>query len=163
MVDMMDLLDDRFTLDLMLVPHEPKYLDMLRRRAGRNHRIRFVDPVPFDMIVKKLNEYDIGIYILPFSNFNNRYALPNKFFEFVQARLGIAIGPSPEMMRLVQEHELGLVAKDFAPESMAEVLGKLTPDQIARFKSNADRAAKLLSAESAGAEWLRLIENAMKN
>ena len=48
------------------------------------------------------NDYDVGLYLLPPTNFNQRYALPNKFFEFIQGRLAIAIGPSPEMAKLVE-------------------------------------------------------------
>ncbi|TSE31334.1 hypothetical protein Ttaiw_01508 [Tepidimonas taiwanensis] len=91
MIDLMDFLDERFSLDLMLVNNDAKYFGELRERAGRNPRIRFVEPVPFQEILSVLNRYDIGVYLLPFSNFNNRHALPNKFFEFVQGRLGIAI------------------------------------------------------------------------
>jgi hypothetical protein len=103
----------------------------------------------------------LGVYLLPFSNFNNMHALPNKFFEFVQGRLGIAIGPSPEMAHLVTKHGLGLVAADFSPATLAGMLNGLTADQVRQFKSNADRAAHALSSQVSGEELLRLMTKAM--
>jgi hypothetical protein len=95
-----------------------------------------------------LNRFDLGVYILRPTNFNNRHALPNKFFEFVQARLGVAIGPSPEMAALVKRYDLGLVADDFEPASLAGLLAALTPEEIARHKRNAHEASRALSADA---------------
>lgn len=162
MIDLMDFLDERFSLDLMLVNTDAKYFGELRERAGRNPRIRFVEPVPLQEIPSTLNRYDIGVYLLPFSNFNNMHALPNKFFEFVQGRLGIAIGPSPEMARLVSEHGLGLVAEDFSPATLAKLLNGLTTEQVRRFKDNAHRAARQLSSQESGEELLRMLRGALK-
>lgn len=163
MIDLMDTLEHRFTLDLMLVNTDPKYFEELQRRASHNHRVRFVDPVPLAEIPSVLNHYDIGVYLLPFSNFNNMHALPNKFFEFVQGRLGVAIGPSPEMARLIAEYDLGLVAADFHPATLAKLLNELTAEQIRQFKRNADLAARELSSQESGTELLRIIDNALKN
>ena len=52
-------------------------------------------------IVDTIAEYDIGLFILSPINFNYYHALPNKLFEFIQARLAIAVSPSPEMARIV--------------------------------------------------------------
>ena len=37
-------------------------------------------------IVRTINQFDLGVYLLPPVNFNSAHALPNKFFEFIQAR-----------------------------------------------------------------------------
>jgi hypothetical protein len=38
------------------------------------------------------------------------------FVEFIQARLAVAVDPSPEMARLVQRYGCGVVAPDFPPK-----------------------------------------------
>lgn len=147
MIDMMDHLDPRFHLDLMLMPNNQEYLAKLRRQASRNNRIHFVDPVPMAEIVGTINQYDIGLYILPGTNFNNYMALPNKFFEFVQGRLAVAIGPSPEMCRITERYRFGLVSDDFEPQSLARKLNALEADDIQKFKLKAHAAARELCAE----------------
>ena len=101
MIEMMKYLDSRFTLDFMLVETDPLYMAELRVMAESDARIRFIEPVAMQDICQRLNEFDMGVYLLPPVNFNHEHALPNKFFEFIQARLAIAIGPSPEMAKLL--------------------------------------------------------------
>jgi hypothetical protein len=145
MIAMMGYLDDRFSLDLMLVAGDPAYHRFLRSRAADNPRVRFLDPVAPDQIIATTRAYDIGLFLLPPTNFNYRHALPNKFFEFVQARLAIAIGPSPEMSRLVREHHLGIVSADFTPRALAASLNSLTSSQIDAFKDASHAASAVLS------------------
>lgn len=147
MIKMMDLLDERFSLCFMLTGTNTTYFENLKKLAKKNKRIHFKTPVPSAKIVEEINQYDLGIYILAPTNFNNEHALPNKFFEFVQARLGIIISPNPEMARLVTTHQLGLVSKDYTAVSMADLLNKLTIEEIKAFKENANAAAKILTAE----------------
>ncbi|HOU31979.1 MAG TPA: glycosyltransferase [Synergistaceae bacterium] len=163
MLDTMVLLDDRFSLDLFLVPGPPRrYFDAMVSRAEALPRVRIRPPVPLRDVVSTLREYDGGMYILPPSNFNHAHALPNKFFDFVQARLMVAIGPSPEMGRLVRQHQLGVVGEDFSPEALAARLRELTPEQVRVYKENSHRAARELSSETNMAVLERVLEEAAR-
>jgi len=149
MIEMMDYVDARFTLDLMLTT-KSAYRDFLQAEAAKRPNIAWKEPVPMPEICRTINVYDLGLYLLPPHTVNTKFSLPNKFFEFIQARLGIAIGPSHEMAVLVRQHDLGIVADDFVPQSMAKRLNVLTVDDIARFKGNADKIAPYFSSEEAG-------------
>ena len=146
MIDMMEHLDDRFELDLMLVATKVSYLNYLKEKAKNNPKIKFLNPVPLKEIVPLTSKYDIGIYILEPNSFNNHFALPNKIFEFIQARLAIAIGPSPEMSKIVNEHHLGIVSKDFTAKSLALEINKLDLNQINAFKERSNEAAKTINS-----------------
>lgn len=150
MIEMMKHLDQRFTLDLMLIEVEPGYMAFLRQKAQHDARIRFVEPVPMQQICQRINEYDVGVYLLPPDNFNHRHALPNKFFEFVQARLMVAIGPSPEMASLVEKYGCGVVAESFEPQALASVLQGLSTKDVQSIKDASHRAAQELCFEQGG-------------
>ena len=141
MVDAMALLGERFRLDLMLIPNDPKYLEKLKRRAVSDSRITFVPAVAPDEIVARISHYDVGTCILPPYSFNARYALPNKFFDYLQGRLCVAIGPSPEMERIVRRYSCGVVARGFTAAALAEELDKLDRQQVEVFRRAADAAA----------------------
>jgi hypothetical protein len=145
MIDVMKHLDSSFELNFVLVDRHPGYLAGLKAMSARYPNIKFLPPVPMQELPTFLNQFDVGIYLLDPTNFNNRAALPNKLFEFVQARLAIAIGPSPEMARLVREHDLGVVSPDFSPRSLAESIRAM---DVARFKAQSNKAARALSSES---------------
>lgn len=147
MIKLMELLDERYSLYFMLAGNASAYFEGLKKLAAKNKRIHFKTPVPPSQIAEEINQYDMGIYILAPTNFNNEHALPNKFFEFIQARLGIIISPNPEMASLVKKYQLGVVSIDYTAKSMAAVLNKLTTEEIKTFKENATVAAKILTAE----------------
>ncbi|MFJ4173867.1 glycosyltransferase family 1 protein [Microbacterium sp. NPDC089696] len=116
-------------------------------------RITVHDPVAQSVLIETLNEYDLGIHILQPVSTNNVMALPNKFFDYVQARLGIIVGPSVEMARLVREHDLGVVTEGFAESEIASAIDALTIERVNGFKQSAMRAADALSAERQVEVW----------
>jgi len=162
MIDVMARLDQRFSLDFMLVGNDASYLQELRNRASRDPRIRFVPPVRMEDICRMTNDYDVGLYLLPPLNFNQRFALPNKLFEFIQARLAIAIGPSPEMARIVRQHGVGVVADSFEPAALAGVLSSLTDQEVSLYKRASHAAADRLCFEAAADRMLALIERLLQ-
>jgi glycosyltransferase involved in cell wall biosynthesis len=146
MIELMDHLPERYTLDMLLMPSDQAYLARLQKLCATRPRVRILPPVPFAELVPFTHAYDIGLFLVPPVSFNLRHALPNKFFEFVQARLMVAIGPSPDMARFVRAHDLGVVADDFAPTTLAAKIAALSPDDILRHKQNAHAAAALLNS-----------------
>ena len=158
MIEMMKHLDARFTLDFMLVETDAAYMAELRAAARLDSRIRFIEPVVMPDICQRLNEFDVGVYLLPPVNFNHEHALPNKFFEFIQARLAVAIGPSPEMAILLRQYQCGVVAESFDPQTLAAVLQRLDGSEVARFKKSSDVAAGELNYERGGQLLLAEIE-----
>lgn len=162
MIRMMDHLDERFALDLLLVDAGAAgEIARLKHLARGDDRIRFLDPVPMRELPRFLNAYDLGVFLLPPTNFNYRYALPNKLFEFIQARLAVAVGPSPEMARVVRDVGCGVVSRDFSPEAMAEALRTLDPERIMEYKWRAHEAAARLNAGQSRAAVLELVDRAL--
>jgi len=152
MIEMMRYLDpDKYELTFMLVKidhkHYHKYYDYLVKKSKMYKNIKFIEPVNFREITSTLNGYDMGVYILSPENFNYKNALPNKLFEFVQARLAIAIGPSVEMAKIVNKYGLGVCANNFSPKSLADSISQITPSKILDYKKNSEKYARELSAE----------------
>jgi len=141
------------SLDLYLMPNDPAYLAELIQSAADLPQITFHDPVAPGELGEALARCDLGVFVLPPLTFNYRYTLPNKFFDFVQARLGIIVGPSPEMAGLIDRHGLGVVLEGFSAEALARCLDEVTPEQVAAFKAASDRVADELSAERQIQGW----------
>jgi glycosyltransferase involved in cell wall biosynthesis len=146
MIEMMEFLDKRFTLDLLLLPVDLDYMQTLKEMAKKNERVKILDPVPMTELVPRTNDYDIGVFITPPSTFNLRYSLPNKFFEYIQARLAILIGPYPEMSHYIKKFNCGIVATSFEPRDVADALNKIDVTNLMRMKMGSDAAANELTA-----------------
>jgi hypothetical protein len=162
MIELMSYLDGRFTLDMMLVPDNRRYYNKLASMADGNPRVKLRKPVAMRDIVTTINDYDIGIFLLSPKAFNYRMALPNKIFEFVQARLAVAVWPSPEMAKIVAHYRLGIVSEEFNITSAARSLNALTTKDIVRFKSHSNIAASSLCAEQNEYILLNLIDRVFK-
>jgi glycosyltransferase involved in cell wall biosynthesis len=154
MIEIMNLLDDRFELDIYLTG-ETAYIEELRDMARKHPKINFLKPVPFLEIITTLNRYDIGLCYLEPSTFNLQRCLPNKFFEFIQGRLAVVIGPSPDMAELINRYGCGVISNDFSPASLAALLNGLNADDINKMKQANNVAARDLCYEE---EQKKLVE-----
>lgn len=165
MIDMMKLLPEHFTLDLILMTpptasdQTKQYLESLKQSASFTNRIKFVPPVKSVEILPLINHYDLGIIIIPPINFNYANCLPNKFFDSIQARIALAIGPTPEMADMVHQYGIGIVSKEFSAQSLADELMKLSSDDINTFKKNTAIAAAEQNAEQNTIKYLALVKN----
>ena len=148
LIDATAALDKRFTLDLYLMGDESGYLGQLRRRAAGVPRVSIHPPVPPAALPATLNAYDLGVYLLPIASLNHQLMLPNKFFDFVQARLGVLISPATETSALIEKHDLGPRLLDHSVAGHVAALSALSPDDVRRYKQNAHAAAGALSSEA---------------
>jgi hypothetical protein len=85
---------------------------------------------------------------LPPAHTNARYTLPNKFFDFVQARLAIAVGPTIEMAALTERYHLGVVSRGFAVDELVESIRSLDAEAIMAAKHASHAVARELSFDT---------------
>lgn len=149
------------SLDLYLVDRGMGELERLRALAAGEPRIRFNEPVAYRDLVQTLNQYDVGLSVFPPTTFNLKWCLPNKFFDYIQARLGIIVGPSPEMAGLVDHYSFGEVLPDFEAASLSRALDALTPERVTSWKSASAAHAAELSSERQAEIWGPLVARLM--
>jgi len=153
LIDVMDQLNDRFELHLMLhlpvISNEQSRMKFgaFKERASLHGRITIMDPVAGPEVVRTIHQYDLGLHILEPISFNHKYSLPNKILEFIQARLGVVIGPSPGMVHIVEKYGVGVVAEDFSSQAIADAILSISGEQLNQLKRNSHEAAKELSSE----------------
>jgi hypothetical protein len=147
--EMMRLVDRRYSLYLMLkVDNRNKFFIRLHKLIRNMANIHLVPPVAMEDIAEETNKYDIGLISYAPINFNMRYMLPNKFFDYLQARLMVLCGPHIEMSKFLDEFKFGKKAEGFSARDLATALDSLTGEEIVRMKENSDKAAGILTAEA---------------
>jgi len=146
------------TLDLYLIGEGTAYYESLLQLATElGDRVRILPPVSHDELVPTLNQYDVGLPFLPPTTSNIEMTLPNKFFDYVQARLAILTGPTPPMVEILDQYGLGVVSSDFETASLTATMNALTRVEIERWKNHANEAARPLSGEVQNETWVRAI------
>jgi len=147
-----------FYFDLFLVG-DKDYISELKKMSASDKRIQIKEPVKHSELLKKLSNYDIGFFYVEPTTFNLKYCLPNKFFEYIQARLAIIIGPSIEMARLVDKFNVGHYSSKFDVNEIVDIVNKIKKDQINLFKKNSHNAASILCFENESKKLKKIIEN----
>lgn len=161
LIALMDRLQERFHLHLYLVG-SGEYYETVRQRALAHPRIHWHDPVPLTEIAGITNQYDIGIHLLSPCNLNHDLTIGNKFFEYIQARLAVAVWPTTSMCRLLKQYPVGFATPEPTSESMAAALNALTAEQIATFKQASDKAAPHFTAEASMRQIDLAVQQALK-
>lgn len=128
-------------------PAAPAYLAALKARAeakGVARRIRFEPAVAPQEVVARASEADLGLCILPDSSRHNRFALPNKLFEYLAAGLAVVTSPLPDMAEILTRFECGTLAADDAA-AITKTINGLDRPILDRMKRQALVAATELS------------------
>lgn len=163
LIEVVDLLPEHYKLYLML--HVPALSnDQSRARfdefvntASEHPRVEVLEAVKGHEVVPTIHAFDIGVHILEPINYNHAHSLPNKILEFIQARLAVVIGPSPGMVDIVDQYQVGRVAKDFSAQAIASTIQSMDRGDIDTCKSNSHIAADVLNSDKNKATLLSMV------
>lgn len=110
----------------------------LARALGVEDRVSFVGRVPFERLAPFMAGADIGVVIMKDLSLNQRYALPNRLFDFIQAELPIIANRLPEMEKIVDGEDVGMCVDEVSAESVAKAIESVMsrPDDVARWRRN---------------------------
>lgn len=144
LIDVFSKVNSSCELHLMLVGSK-KYIHRLKQRAKNSQNIVFHEPVPMQEIIEEVHKYDVGLSYFTPVTFNLLHALPNKFFEYIQARLAVLTGPTPSMSTYVKDYNIGRITKSFSQEALLKTINSFTHEDIDEYKKNCEVAAKILN------------------
>lgn len=107
---------------------EDTYIQNLKRLIVENQLeevVVFHDAVLQQALWKYVGAVDLGIVALNNTCLNHYYSLPNKFFQNVQAHTPIIGSDFPEIKRMIEKYNIGLVCKADSPEALREAIMRL--------------------------------------
>jgi hypothetical protein len=103
--------------------------------------------------------YDLGwSYFAPETE-NLARALPNKFFDYVQAGLGVICSPSYDMFAESKPWGFGIFPDEASQSSIIRLLDGLTVEQVSLAKAASVRAGYSLNFETEGKNLLEIFRH----
>jgi len=147
LIEAVDTLGERFSLDLYLLGEPGGHLDVVKQRAASVPQVTVHDPVPPATLPSVLNEYDLGVFLYPLKTLSHQFHLPNKFFDFVQARLGLVFSSAPEIDDYIGRYGLGVITNDTTSQGLVDALRDITVADVTRYKNAAHTSAVELSSQ----------------
>ncbi|MDC1135640.1 glycosyltransferase [Alphaproteobacteria bacterium] len=145
-----------YPLDIYLVG-DMSEIKKLRKKASLYEWIRILPPIKYDDIIPTLNQYDLGFCYFEPTTFNLKHCLPNKFFEYIQARVAVIVGPSPDMSDILNEFQCGFICEKFTINSVINTIEGIQYEQLKEKKLNAAMAAEKLCYEREIAKFWEII------
>ena len=150
------------SLEMILLPTDKQYVNDLKHFSRGHKNISFKTPVERSQIISDLSNYHCALIVIAPNNFNYANCLPNKFFEAIQARIPVISGPTPDMKRIIEEYDIGIVASDFTSESIASAVRKMSHEllenNLVRFQSGLEKCASKFSISEQDKILKNLIE-----
>lgn len=96
--------------------------------------VRFTGKLPPEKLWNLTRQASLGISLEEDLGLSYRYALPNKLFDYIQARIPVVVSDLPEMGRIVKDYDIGLIASSFVPEVLATTFREALFNDVLRQK-----------------------------
>lgn len=129
-----------------------EYVNSLRNLAKDmkvERRVLFLPAVSLDELWKYVGAVDLSFMMIEGKVRSYYFALPNKFFESIQALTPIIASDFPEMKRLIDQYEIGLTCNPADLDEINECVEKMRTDTVFynRCKVNLQKAKEDLCWE----------------
>lgn len=137
-----------YSVSMLLKPVELEYYNSLKAAQKYVKNFFVLNPVEPANILQEITRFDAGIYLLNPLTSQLRVTLPNKFFEFVQARLPIYSGGLVEVDELIDEYGVGVKLGTYMGIDAAKKIKNSEELDWRLIAQNLDFAANALSSET---------------
>ena len=120
------------------------------KNLNLEYKVKFIQKVPWEILMKYTKSADIGMCIEKDTNLNYRFSLPNKLFDYIAAGIPVVVSDLPETGKIISENNCGLIIGRVTPEDISNVLSELknNPVLLSELRKNAVLASEKLNWES---------------
>ncbi len=127
-------------------------LDKLKQIVQENKlqdKVLFIPKQPMDKVFQYTVHANLGITFDKDTNLNYRFSLPNKIFDYVQARVPVLASPLVEVKKIIESYEIGNTIDDHDPQHIAKKVNEIFEDgkTLSIWKENLTFAAEELCWE----------------
>lgn len=137
-------------------------LKRLTKKLQLENKVKFVGRLPLERLWEFTAAADIGISLEEDLGLNYQYALPNKLFDYIQARIPVIVSDLPEMTNIVQQYKIGKILAERTTDKLACTIQSMLNEKLVRkeYSASLELAARELCWEKEEDKLIRLFKRA---
>ena len=137
-------------------------LKRMTKKLSLEDKVKFIGRLPLERLWKFTASASIGISLEENLGLNYQYALPNKLFDYIQARIPVIISDLPEMTSIVNKYKIGKVLVERTPEKLADFIKEMLKEEVVQdeYTANLELAARDLCWEKEEDKLIKLFKRA---
>jgi glycosyltransferase involved in cell wall biosynthesis len=148
---MMQFLPDDFVLYFIGSGTVIKKLKQMVVNLKLQAKVFFIDPLPYNEMMEYTSEAFLGLIFekIHFTD-EHRFALPNKFFDYIHAGIPVLSSKAVEIKLLINKYNIGDFINSFEPKEMADKVFEISKNKeiYKLWKCNTAAASKELNWEN---------------
>ncbi len=124
-------------------------------------KVFFIPKQPMNELIRFTLMADFGLTLDKDNNLNYKYSLPNKIFDYIQAGLPVLVTDLPEVRKIIEKYDIGLITSSIEPDILAEKMRKMISDErhVSVWKKNIHIAASELCWENEKGKFLEIFSD----
>ena len=148
MIKALHFIDD---LDLVIIGYgkvTSELKDFVKKESLLK-RVHFLGRIPKEELLNYTKTATLGMVLEEPLGKSFEYSLPNKLFDYIHAELPIVAGNLPEISKIINQYDVGVIVKNYEPITIAKVIKELLNDKelLLKIKKNQKNAKKDLCWE----------------
>lgn len=102
---------------------------------------------------------DLGISIEEDLGLNYRFALPNKLFDYIQAKIPVLVSNLSEMKKIISNYNVGEVIIDRSPKALAQQINEILKKGKGHYSKHLEIARNELNWENESKKLIEIFKN----
>jgi glycosyltransferase involved in cell wall biosynthesis len=124
----MQILDDTYLFVLVGYGELEPTLKTLTNQLNLTQKVHFTGKLPYEKMMQYTFQADLGIALEAPVGKSFEYSLPNKVFDYIHASLPFISLGTPEVKKIIDQDEIGVIIPNNQPETIAREIEKLLND-----------------------------------
>ena len=150
---------------ILLIIGEGDVIDQLKKSVDQmdlRGKVLFLNKMTYAKLLEYTSLGDVGLTLDKDTNLNYRYSLPNKLFDYIQARVPVLASKLVEVEKIIRNYEIGELIDSHEPKHIAEKINFMldSEDKRREWKKNLEQAAEELCWENEEGKLIEIFENA---
>jgi glycosyltransferase involved in cell wall biosynthesis len=135
-------------------------LKILSAKEGVSNKVIFTGPIALEDLHEYTLMAELGLSIEKDVSLNYHYCLPNKFLDYIQARVPVLVSPLPEMKAIVEKYGIGEFIENHDPQILATKFDSMLnqDEKLSVFRANLQKAAADLCWENEEQELMKIYQ-----